>query len=73
MDGACGTYWGGERFVQGSGGETRGKETFGELRLKIVTHDFKNEIIIIIIPLRIRGSAVVWGTALQPEDLVFDY
>jgi len=25
--GACSTYVGGERFIQGFGGETRGKET----------------------------------------------
>ena len=30
MGGACGAYGGGERCVQGSGGETGGKETIGE-------------------------------------------
>ena len=30
MGGACGTYDGGERCAQGSGGETGGKETIGE-------------------------------------------
>jgi hypothetical protein len=30
MGGACGAYEGGERCVQGSGGETWGKETSGE-------------------------------------------
>ena len=30
MGGACGAYGGGERCAQGSGGETRGKETIGE-------------------------------------------
>ena len=30
MGGACGAYEGGERSVQGSGGETLGKETIGE-------------------------------------------
>jgi hypothetical protein len=30
MDGACGAYGGGVRCAQGSGGETRGKETIGE-------------------------------------------
>ena len=30
MGGACGAYGGGERGVQGSGGETWGKETTGE-------------------------------------------
>ena len=32
MGGACGAYGGGERGVQGSGGETRGKETTGRPR-----------------------------------------
>jgi hypothetical protein len=30
LDGACSLYGGGERHVQGFGGETRGKETTGE-------------------------------------------
>ena len=30
MGGACGAYGGGERCVQGSDGETWGKETIGE-------------------------------------------
>jgi hypothetical protein len=30
MGGACSTYGGRERYVQGSGGETGGKETAGE-------------------------------------------
>ena len=30
MGGACGSYGGGERFAQGSNGETRGKEAIGE-------------------------------------------
>ena len=30
MGGACGAYGGGERCAQGSGWETRGKETTGE-------------------------------------------
>ena len=30
MGGACGAYGAGERGVQGSGGETRRKETIGE-------------------------------------------
>ena len=30
MGGACGAYGGGERYAQGSGGETGGKETIGE-------------------------------------------
>ena len=30
MGGACGTYGGGERCAQGSGGETGGKDTTGE-------------------------------------------
>jgi len=30
MGGTCGAYGGGERGVQGSGGETWGKETIGE-------------------------------------------
>ena len=30
MDAACGAYGGGERGVQGTGGETGGKETTGE-------------------------------------------
>ena len=30
MGGGCGLYGGGERRVQGFGGETRGKETTGE-------------------------------------------
>ena len=30
MGGACGAYGGGERFAQGSGGETWGKENIGE-------------------------------------------
>ena len=30
MGGACGAYGGGERGVQGSGGEGRGKEAIGE-------------------------------------------
>ena len=32
MSGACGTYGGGERCAQGSGGEKFGKETTGETR-----------------------------------------
>ena len=32
MGGACGTYGGRERGAQGSGGETRGKETIGRPR-----------------------------------------
>ena len=32
MGGACGTYGGGERCVQGLGGETWGKETIGETK-----------------------------------------
>ena len=32
MDGACGAYGGGERRVQGFGGETLGKDTTGEPR-----------------------------------------
>ena len=30
MGGACGVYGGGERYVQGFGGETLGKKTIGE-------------------------------------------
>ena len=30
VGGACGAYGGGERYAQGSGGETRGKEAIGE-------------------------------------------
>ena len=33
MGGACGTNGGGERFAQGSGGETWGKETIGETQM----------------------------------------
>ena len=34
MGGACGAYGGGERCVQGSGGETGGKETIGETQTR---------------------------------------
>jgi len=35
MGGACGAYVGGERVVQGSGGETWGKETIGETQTQM--------------------------------------
>ena len=35
MGRACGTYGGGERRVQGCGGETRGKETTGETQAQM--------------------------------------
>ena len=34
MGGACSTYGGGERCIQGFGEETRGKETTGETQAK---------------------------------------
>ena len=35
MGGACGAYGAGERGVQGSGGETWGKETIGEVQTQM--------------------------------------
>jgi len=35
MSGACGEYGGGERRVQGFGGETLGKETTGEIQARM--------------------------------------
>ena len=35
MGGACGAYGGGERRVQGFGGETGGKETTGETQAQM--------------------------------------
>jgi len=35
MGGACGAYGGGERGVQGSGGEPWGKETIGETQTQM--------------------------------------
>ena len=35
MGGACGAYGGGERRVQGFGGETWGKETTGETKAQM--------------------------------------
>ena len=35
MGGACGAYGGGERGVQGFGGETWGKETIGETQTQM--------------------------------------
>jgi len=35
MGGACGTYGGGERGAQGSGGETWVKETIGETQMQM--------------------------------------
>jgi len=32
---ACGAYGAGERGVQGSGGETWGKETTGEIQMQV--------------------------------------
>jgi len=35
MGGACGAYGAGERGAQGSGGETLGKETTGEIQTQM--------------------------------------
>ena len=35
VGGACGEYGGGERCVQGSSGETRGKEVIGETQTQM--------------------------------------